>query len=112
MSFLISSAQAATDVPTGQAAGTPWPLLVTMAAVFIVMYFMSIRPQQKKQKQVQDMLQSLAKGDEVVFAGGLLGRVTKLSDEFLIIEVATGLELRVQRQSIQATLPKGTLKTV
>ncbi len=112
MSILFNSAWAdtATAAPTG--GGSPFPLLVTMGVVFVVMYFMSIRPQQKKQKEMQEMLGTLTKGDEVVFAGGLMGKISRLQDDYVVVEVATGLELKVQKNSIIANLPKGTLKTI
>ncbi len=110
MSFLINNAYADVAGAAPSQAASPWPLLVTMGIVFLVMYVMTIRPQQKRQKQVQEMLEALSKGDEVVFAGGLMGKITRLSEDYVSVEVAAGLELKVQRSSIQAVLPKGTIK--
>ncbi len=112
MNLLIGQAQADVINPVGAGAGTPWPFFLTMIGVFVLMYFISIRPQQKRQKQLRQMLDALAQGDEVVFAGGLMGRVTRLNGDYAVIEVAGGTQLRVQRQSIVATLPKGTLKSI
>ncbi len=112
MNLLIGQAQADTVSPAIGGAGAPWPFFVTMVLVFVFMYFISIRPQQKRQKQLRQMLDALAQGDEVVFAGGLMGRVTRLNGDYAVIEVAGGTQLRVQRQSIVATLPKGTLKSI
>jgi len=75
-----------------------------------VLYFIMIRPQMKRQKEHKAMVEALAKGDEVVTAGGVLGRVSKLGETYVHVEVATGIELQVQRSSIVQVLPKGTLK--
>jgi len=87
--------------------GGPLPMLVLM---FVVLYFIMIRPQMKRQKEHRAMIDALAKGDEIVTSGGLLGRVSKMGESYLHIEVASGVELQVQRSSIVQILPKGTLK--
>ena len=87
---------------TGQA-----PFLLVMIAV---MYFMMIRPQMKKQKEHRNMLEALAKGDEVVTGGGLIGKVSKIGDGFITLEVANGVEVQVQRDAVVQVLPKGTIK--
>jgi len=87
---------------TGQA-----PFLLVMIAV---MYFMMIRPQMKKQKEHRSMLEALAKGDEVVTGGGLIGKVTKIGDGFIGLEVANGVEVQVQRDAVVQVLPKGSIK--
>lgn len=87
--------------------GGPLPMLVIM---LVAMYFLIIRPQQKKAKETRAMLDALAKGDEVVTAGGLLGKVTKLGDSHLGLEVADGVELQVQRSAVVQVLPKGSIK--
>ena len=84
--------------------------LLPLVLMFVVLYFIMIRPQMKRQKEHKTMVEALAKGDEIVTAGGVLGRVSKLGDTFLSIEVANGVELQVQRSSIVQVLPKGTLK--
>jgi len=84
------------------------PLLI----MFVVMYFLMIRPQQKRQKEAKAMMEALTKGDEVVTAGGILGRVAKVSDTYVTIEVATGTEMVVQKNAITTLLPKGTLKSL
>lgn len=81
------------------------PLLLAM---FAVMYFIMIRPQMKRQKEHKAMIEALAKGDEVVTAGGLVGRVSKLGDSYLHVEIANGTEVQVQRTSVVQVLPKGT----
>jgi preprotein translocase subunit YajC len=80
--------------------------------MFVVMYFLMIRPQQKRQKETKSMMDALAKGDEVVTAGGILGRVVKVSDAYVTIEVAAGTEIVVQKNAVTTLLPKGTLKSL
>jgi preprotein translocase subunit YajC len=81
-----------------------------MVAIFVVFYFLLIRPQQKKQKESRAMLEALEKGNDVVTAGGILGRIVKLDEQYATIEVTSGTQLVVQRSSISQLLPKGTLK--
>ncbi|HVE49104.1 MAG TPA: preprotein translocase subunit YajC [Casimicrobiaceae bacterium] len=83
-----------------------------MILIFVVFYFLLIRPQQKKAKEHRAMLTALQKGDEVVTAGGVVGRVSKLSDQYASIEVAPSVEMNVQRSAISQLLPKGTIKTL
>jgi preprotein translocase subunit YajC len=83
-----------------------------MVAIFVVFYFLLIRPQQKKQKEARAMLESLEKGNEVVTAGGVLGRIVKLDEQYATIEVAPSVQMVVQRGSISQLLPKGTLKAL
>ena len=84
--------------------------LVLIAVMVAVMYFIVLRPQMKRQKEQKSMLDALAKGDDVVIAGGLLGRVAKLGETFLNVEIANGVEIQVQRQAVIQVLPKGTYK--
>jgi len=84
--------------------------LAPLALMFVVLYFIMIRPQMKKQKEHKAMLEALAKGDEVVIGGGVLGRVAKLGETFVHVEVAGGVELQVQRGAVLQVLPKGTFK--
>ena len=84
--------------------------MLPLVLIFVVFYFLLIRPQSKRQKQHREMVQNLATGDEVVTAGGVLGKVTGVKEQFLIIEVANGVELTVQRHTISAVMPKGTVK--
>jgi preprotein translocase subunit YajC len=83
-----------------------------MVLIFVVFYFLLIRPQQKKAKEHRTMLGALQKGDEVVTAGGVVGRVSKLSDQYATLEVAPSVEMNVQRSAISQLLPKGTIKTL
>lgn len=80
--------------------------------MFVVMYFLMIRPQQKRAKEQKAMMDALAKGDEVITAGGILGKVSKVSDTYVTIEVAPNTEITVQKHSITTLLPKGTIKSL
>jgi preprotein translocase subunit YajC len=80
--------------------------------MFVVMYFLMIRPQQKRQKELKTMMDALAKGDEVITVGGMLGRVVKVTDTYVTVEVAAGTEVVVQKNAVTALLPKGTLKAL
>lgn len=84
--------------------------LLPLVLMFVVLYFIMIRPQMKKQKEHKAMVEALAKGDEVVIAGGLLGRISRLGDTYVHVEVASGVELQVQRGAVVQILPKGTFK--
>ncbi len=107
MDSLISPAYAqAAGAPAGAGYGQIL-ILVVFVAIF---YFMLIRPQQKRQKELQAMLSKLANGDEVVTSGGILGRITDVGESFVTLEVADGVRIRVQRAQISQLMPKGTLK--
>ena len=108
--MFISSAHAQA---TG--AATPGMDIMTflpMIAIFVVFYFLLIRPQQKKAKEAKAMLDALQKGDEVVTAGGILGRISKIGDQYVTVEVANNTEVTVQRGAISQLLPKGTIKAL
>ena len=111
--MFISSAFAQT-APAAAAAGgdltSTLQSMLPLVLMFVVLYFVMIRPQMKRQKEHKAMIDALAKGDEVVIGGGLLGKVTRLSEQVLHIEVANGVEIQVQRMAISQVLPKGTLK--
>ena len=83
-----------------------------MVAIFVVFYFLLIRPQQKKQKEARAMLDALEKGNEVVTAGGVLGRIVKLDEQYATVEVAQNVQMVVQRSAISQLLPKGTIKAL
>ena len=97
---------------TAASGGTESSLLslLPLVLMFVVLYFIMIRSQMKKQKEHKAMVEALAKGDEVVIAGGVLGRVSRLGESYLHVEVANGVELQVQRGSVAQVLPKGTFK--
>ncbi len=107
MSLLIQDAWAQS------AGGDPSGGLLSLAPIvliFVLFYFLLIRPQQKRQKQHREMVANLKKGDEVVTAGGALGRITDVGDNFVTMEVAKGVEIKVQRHAVQTMMPKGTVK--
>ncbi|WP_066707207.1 preprotein translocase subunit YajC [Curvibacter delicatus] len=110
--MFISSAFAQT-APAAAAGGSMQDSLMSMlplVLMFVVLYFVMIRPQMKKQKEHRAMVDALAKGDEVVTAGGLLGRVSKMGDNYIGVEIANGVEIQVQRSAVVQVLPKGTIK--
>lgn len=82
--------------------------LLPLVLMFVVLYFIMIRPQMKRQKETRTMLEALSKGDEVVTSGGVIGRIAKLGETMLQLEVANGVELQVQRSAVVQVLPKGT----
>lgn len=84
--------------------------MLPLLLMFAVLYFVMIRPQMKKQKEHRAMIDALAKGDEVVTAGGLLGKVSKIGDAYIGVELATGVDVQLQRSAVVQVLPKGTLK--
>ena len=106
--MFISQAWAQGSVPQG--GGIESMLLIVL--MFGVLYFMMIRPQMKRAKEHKGMIEALQKGDEVVSGGGILGRVTKISESYVTLEVAQGVEMVLQRSAIQVVLPKGTIKNV
>ena len=109
MNFFIESAwaQVGGDGGPGGMLATFVPLIL----IFVVFWFLLIRPQQKKAKEHRAMVGALSKGDEVVTNGGLLGRITGVGDAFLTVEVAEGMEVRVQRSAVASLMPKGTIKS-
>ena len=96
------------------AASSPESTLMStlpLVVMFVILYFVMIRPQMKKAKETKAMLEALSKGDEVVTSGGLVGRIAKLGDTFVQLELAERIEVQVQRAAITMVLPKGTMKT-
>ena len=92
--------------------GSDLMAFLPMIAIFVVFYFLLIRPQQKKAKEAKAMLDALQKGDEVITAGGILGRIAKLTDQYATVEIAPNTEITVQRGAISQLLPKGTIKSL
>jgi preprotein translocase subunit YajC len=110
MDWLISTAAAQAQGATGQ----PNALMqfLPLVLIFIVFYFLLIRPQTKRAKEHRALVSALEVGAEVVTNGGLLGKVTELGEQYLTIELAAGVNVKVQRQAVSQVLPKGTLKSV
>jgi preprotein translocase subunit YajC len=109
MDFLISNAYAQA---AGGAAAAPNPLMsfLPLIILFGVFYFMLIRPQMKRAKEQRNMVAALAKGDEVLTNGGLLGRIDEINEQFVSLEVAPGVIVKLRKDAVSAVLPKGTLK--
>ena len=107
MSFFISDAVAATGAP---AQGSPMSLILMLVVFGLIFYFMILRPQQKRTKEHKNLMNSIAKGDEVLTNGGLVGRVVGLDEQFLQVELAQGVVVQMQRGAVVQVLPKGTLK--
>jgi preprotein translocase subunit YajC len=111
--MFISSAFAQTAPAAASAGGDMQSSLMSMLPLllmFVVLYFVMIRPQMKKQKEHKTMIDALAKGDEIITAGGFLGKVSKLGDGYLGIEIANGVEVQMQRSAVIQVLPKGSIK--
>lgn len=104
---MISNAYAA------PAAGAQDPLigLLPFVIIFVLFYFMLIRPQMKRAKEQKKMIDALQKGDEVVTTGGVLGKITKVGDQYISLEVADNVVIQVQKPTVQTLLPKGTMKS-
>jgi preprotein translocase subunit YajC len=105
----ISSAFAHTAAGGGDTQSTIMGLL-PLVLMFVVLYFVMIRPQMKRQKEHKAMVEALAKGDEVVTAGGFLGKVSKIGETYIGVELASGVEVQMQRSAVTQVLPKGTIK--
>lgn len=109
MSFFISNAYAQ---DTAQAAGSPAVSLIFMLGLFVFFWFIIIRPQRKRQKEHDQLVANVEKGDEVVMTSGLLGKVVKMDGDYLVLQVADEMELKFQKIAVHAVLPKGTLKAI
>jgi len=108
--MLIGQAWAQTSGGTG--GGMDMMGLLPIILMFIVLYFLMIRPQMKRAKEHKSMIEALQKGDEVVTAGGVVGRVAKINENYVSLQVAENVEIMVQRPSVQVVLPKGTIKAL
>ena len=108
--MLISSAYAQTVGAAGPTDGLMG--LLPIVLMFVLLYFMMIRPQMKRQKEQKLMVEALKVGDEVVSAGGILGRITKVGDAYITVEIADNTQIVVQRGAVQTLLPKGSIKAI
>jgi len=106
--FLISTAYAQTAAPAASSGDNSF--LFIMIPMFVIMYFVMIRPQQKRAKEQKALIAGVVKGDEIVTVGGVVGRISKLGETFVHIETGGNVELQIQRSAIVQILPKGTLK--
>ena len=107
MSFLIENAHAAAPA-AGQ--GDPLSGMLFFVGMLALMYFLLIRPQQKRAKEHKKMVEAIAKGDEIVTNGGMLGKITEVGEQYISIEIANNIEVKLQRQAIATVLPKGSIK--
>ena len=110
MSFFISAAYA--DTAAGAPPGGEYMQFILLAGFLVIFYLMIWRPQAKRAKEHRDLVGGLQKGDEVVTSGGIAGKVTKVTDDFLVIEASDTVELKIQKSAVIAALPKGTLKAI
>jgi len=108
MDFLISNAYAQAD---GAGAAGGLMSFLPLIVIFAVFYFMLIRPQMKRAKEHKQLVSQLSKGDEVITNGGLLGKITDVSDSFVTLELADNLQIKLQRQAVASVMPKGTMKS-
>jgi len=108
MSFFISDALA--EAPAAATQGDALTGLLPLVIFGVVLYFLLIRPQVKRQKEHRKMVESLSKGDEVVTTGGMAGKIIDMGDNFIKLEVSDGVEIKCRRQAVESVLPKGSLK--
>ncbi|MBM3349622.1 MAG: preprotein translocase subunit YajC [Betaproteobacteria bacterium] len=109
--MLISNAFAQSAPAAGGDAGGLMSF-IPLILMFVVLYFIMIRPQMKRQKETKAMLEALAAGDEVITAGGILGKVTAVKDQYVTVELVPGTEVQMQKNAVTSVLPKGTIKSV
>lgn len=110
MDFFIPAAMAQGTAPAPQA--NPMVTVIMFVGLFVFMYLFIIRPQRKRQKEHQELVSALQKGDEVVMTSGMLGRITKVDDNYVVLEVSDNMELKFQKVAVHAVLPKGTIKKI
>jgi preprotein translocase subunit YajC len=96
----------------GTTSGSDLMSFLPLIVIFVLFFFMIIRPQMKQAKEQRNMIAALQKGDEVITSGGIVGKVNKVTDAFVTIEIATNTEITVQKQAVQSALPKGTIKSI
>jgi preprotein translocase subunit YajC len=111
MDFLINSANAQAAGATGAGGASMLQTLLLPALLLVVFYFLLIRPQSKRAKEQREMLSKVAVGDEVATTGGILGKVTEVGDQFLSLEIAHGVTVKLQKFQVAQVLPKGTVKS-
>lgn len=107
MDFLIASAYAQDAAPQGGGLMSFLPLII----IFVIFYFLLIRPQMKRAKEHRQLVANLEKGDEIVTNGGLLGKITNVGDTFVTVELADNVSVKIQRHAVSSVMPKGTVKS-
>jgi preprotein translocase subunit YajC len=110
MSFFISDAFAAGAPMAAQTDGTF--SIIMIAAIFVLFYFMLIRPQNKRAKEHRELINQLKNGDEIITSAGILGKVVSLDDQYIKVSLAAGIEINMQKSAVTTVLPKGTLKAL
>lgn len=110
MSFFIAQAHA--QAQPAAAPGFDIMQIVIMGGLFAIMYFMLIRPQRKKQKEHQQLIEAISKGDEIVLTSGMLGKVTEVGEVYISVDVGNNVTLKFQKMAVHAVLPKGTIKSI
>lgn len=109
MSFFIAEAYAE-GAPAAAPGGDPMTGMLFFIGMIVIFYFLLIRPQQKRAKEHRKMVEALEKGNEVVTSGGVLGKVVEVGEQYLTVEIADGVQIRIQRHAVSTVLPKGSLK--
>ncbi len=110
MSFFISDAIADAGAAASQQAPDPLMSLLLPIGLVVLFYFFLIRPQSKRQKEHKQMVSDLQKGEEILTSGGILGKITKVTDDFVTLEIALDVSIKIQKSAIQTIMPKGTIK--
>lgn len=111
-SFFISDAYADTGAAASAQAAGNFSFMILIGFFLVIMFFGVWRPQSKRAKEQRDLLSSLSKGDEVVTAGGILGKIAKVTDNYIVLTLSENVEITIQKSSIVGALPKGTLKSI
>ncbi len=96
----------------GGSESSPYGQIVFLGGFILIFYFMLIRPQSKRHKEQKNLISSIAKDDEIVTTGGIVGKVIKVTEQFLVVAIADNIEVKVQKQAVSTTLPKGTMKDI
>lgn len=112
MSFLISNAMAAAPAATQMGAENGYSSILLLVGFVAIFYFLILRPQNKRVREQKALIAGLAKGDEVISSGGIIGKIEKVTDDFISLEIANGVVITLQKSAIVASLPKGTLKAL
>lgn len=110
LNLIATPAYAAAPAPHPQGGGMSMILMLVVLVLF--MYFVMWRPQSKRAKEQRDLLNSLSKGDEVMTIGGIIGKVAKISDQYVVLAISDTVEIMIQKSAISSALPKGTMKTI
>lgn len=112
MSFFFESAVAQTEAAASQGGAPMYMNIIMFGGLFLFMYFIIIRPQRKRQKDHNNLVGSLKKGDEVLLTSGMLGKLVKVDENYVVLDTGANIELKFQKVAVQAVLPKGTIKSI